>query len=411
MLQRLDLLEKTLSRIQLDLARRVSASGGDLGIETYLVGGAARDVLMGNTPVDMDFTVVGEYPNILNLLALNIGGDILSSSQFHTVKIDVEGLVIDVSMARKETYKDPGCLPSISIGVPIEADLLRRDFSINAIALSLNDQTWGKVIDPSGGTSDISIRKLKILHDASFADDPTRILRAVRYLVRLNCTLEFGTNILFQKGLKYLQRVSSDRIRSEFDRILAEMNISQILRESRDNGVLSAVHPALNINEQMYSVLNSPDYLLEPSNHVLYAALTFDSTESLRNDLGIRLNLTPKLKTVLNQVGEIKSLFQILSDPEIKPVEVWSRLRNFETAAIRGCSLSLSDIAVKKNLDFYLQDLYDIKPLLNGKDLIDMGVIAGPDVGYMLNALIKARLEGKLLSLKDEKEYILSMSI
>ena len=405
----MDILEKTLNRIQLDLARRISVSSHNLNIKTYLVGGSARDVLLGHVPVDLDFTVVSDDPNILKVLSSDIGGVILSSSQFHTVKMDVAGMVIDVSMARKETYKDPGCLPTISLGVPIEEDLFRRDFSINAIALSINNHDWGKIIDPGGGNSDIGIRSLKILHEASFIDDPTRILRAVRYLVRLNCSLEYRTDILFQEGLKYLQLVSPHRTRREFDRNLAEINISQILRESHDRGVLSSVHPSLNLNKQLYSALNSLDYLLRPSNDAIYAALTFDSTESLRNDLGNRLNLNSKLKTVLNQVGEIKSLFHIFSDTAIKPVEIWSRLKNFDISAIRGCSLSLSNTVVKKALDLYIQDLRDIKPMLNGKDLIDMGINPGPDVGDTLNSLTEARLEGKILSLKDEKEYILSL--
>ena len=238
----MDILEKTLNRIQLDLARRISVSSHNLNIKTYLVGGSARDVLLGHVPVDLDFTVVSDDPNILKVLSSDIGGVIVSSSQFHTVKMEVAGIVIDVSMARKETYKDPGCLPTISLNVPIEEDLFRRDFSINAIALSINNHDWGKIIDPGGGNSDIGIRSLKILHEASFIDDPTRILRAVRYLVRLNCSLEYRTDILFQEGLKYLQLVSPHRIRREFDRNLAEINISQILRESHDRGVLSSVH-------------------------------------------------------------------------------------------------------------------------------------------------------------------------
>ena len=111
----MDILEKTLNRIQLDLARKISVSSHNLNIKTYLVGGSARDVLLGHVPVDLDFTVVSDDPNILKVLSSDIGGVIVSSSQFHTVKMEVAGIVIDVSMARKETYKDPGCLPTISL--------------------------------------------------------------------------------------------------------------------------------------------------------------------------------------------------------------------------------------------------------------------------------------------------------
>ena len=167
-----DLLEERVSPDMLGAVRAVAVAAARLRLPLYLVGGTVRDILLSTAVSDLDLTVVGDGPDAVDRLAQRLDGRVLARSQFGTMKVDVAGTVIDLALARTESYSRPGALPEVTAG-GIDDDLTRRDFSINAMAVSLGDR-FGEVIDPFGGRSDLGARLIRVLHPRSFVDDATR---------------------------------------------------------------------------------------------------------------------------------------------------------------------------------------------------------------------------------------------
>lgn len=184
------------------------------GERAYLVGGAVRDLLLGADHPDLDVAVDGDAA----ALARRLGGEVITHERFATARADVDGARIDLATTRRETYERPGALPEVE-PAGIEEDLARRDFTVNAMAVALGDEA-SELIDPHGGLSDLRDGVLRVLHDRSFTDDPTRALRAARYGARLGLTLEPRTAGLLAGA--DLGTVSADRVQAELSRIAVE---------------------------------------------------------------------------------------------------------------------------------------------------------------------------------------------
>ncbi len=195
-------------RRALDLVREVA---GDKQCRPFLVGGPVRDLLLGRHAIDIDLTLEEGSSTLARALAKRIEGRVRSFPQFLTYKVTADGLPeIDIATARKERYRKPGALPTVTEG-KLKDDLLRRDFSINAIAMDL---TTGVLHDPADGESDLRDRLIRVLHNESFADDPTRIFRALRLAARLGFTIEPHTAALMRAAIDAgaLEHVSRERI-------------------------------------------------------------------------------------------------------------------------------------------------------------------------------------------------------
>lgn len=182
----------------------------------YLVGGAVRDELLGRTPKEYDFVVEGDAIAVARRAAERLGGDLTVHERFGTATIRTGDDSFDLTSARTETYAHPGALPTVTLGASIEQDLARRDFTINAIARTLD----GREIAFPGAHDDLRGGVLRVLHDRSFVDDPTRMLRLVRYAERLGFTAQPSTAALFDLDL--LKTVSQDRVNREIRLLLAE---------------------------------------------------------------------------------------------------------------------------------------------------------------------------------------------
>ncbi len=206
----------------------------------HLVGGPVRDLLLGRHSIDIDLTLEHEASTMARALAKRMDGRVRSFPQFLTYKITApEFPEIDVATARKERYRKPGALPAVTAG-RLKDDLIRRDFSINAIALDLLD---GKMHDPTGGAADIESRLVRVLHEKSFEDDPTRIFRAVRLAARLGFELEPHTAELMHQAIESdaLSTVSKERIWRELFLAMDEAEAPAILTELSHRGALLAL--------------------------------------------------------------------------------------------------------------------------------------------------------------------------
>ena len=385
------------------LLERASAAAASSHVKLYLAGGAVRDVLLGITPGNLDIVVVEPRAEFAEYLAEQVGGEVTSRSQFGTYKLLVDGDEIDVATARREEYLRPGALPIVE-AAGIEEDLGRRDFSINSMAVSLDQGSWGELLDFHGGQDDLGQRMVRVLHDGSFVDDATRILRALRYAVRLGFRIEAQTHRLLKRDLVHLDEISGDRVRHELERMLTESLASDVLRMADEEDVLSAIHPGLRFGRAV-GTSDSKDASAED---VVLAVLVYFSSDAKMGELGARLNMDSRWSRTVREVRAIKSASGRLAAQDVSRRELFALLRDLQPAVVRGCGAAMDDPAVKGSLELYLTELRDVRPSLNGDDLLALGVPEGPLVGELLDKILAGRLEGLLSTREDEETLVVN---
>ena len=234
-------------RRALELVREVAT---DENCRPFLVGGPVRDLLLGRSAFDLDFTLEENSSTFARALAKRISGRVKSFPQFLTYKITADQMPeIDIATARKEKYRKPGALPSVAPG-HLRDDLLRRDFSINAMALDVTDET---LHDPSNGARDLNDRLVRVLHDESFVDDPTRIYRAIRLACRLGLSIEPHTTALMRKALESgaMDSITRERIWHEIFLAMDEADAAAILSSLAREGALDALFGRRSVDEPM----------------------------------------------------------------------------------------------------------------------------------------------------------------
>ncbi len=400
-------LTAQLDPVSLRQLRLIAQAADSHGIQAHLVGGAVRDALLGIPVGDIDITVVGLTPEFAREVAGALEGEVVASSQFNTFALSTSGRRIDLAMARHETYAQPGALPAVVPGT-MRQDLARRDFAINAMAASITGSSFGDLLDPFDGKSDLKLRLVRVLRESSFKDDATRILRAARYAVRLGFTLESETERLIERGTPFLDTISPARIRDEFARVLHESRAVGILELLHRLGALPAIHPALKLKEQTLNALRRAEQLsFEDKPALLLSILAYGMDASERKTFTERLGMDARWAKVVRDTG----LAQVRAEhiPSIDALsrsEIYMRLRKLDESAILGCALSEDDSPAAQHFNLYLDELRHIKPILNGADLLTLGVPQGPRIGELLHILLTARLDQNLKTREDEINFV-----
>ena len=398
------LLEASLSSEKLALLRSAGGIARDEGAPMYLVGGAVRDLLLGRPVEDLDLVVVGDAETMASIVAKRLSGQVVSRSQFSTARVRVDGESLDLVTARSESYSRPGALPQIAHGT-IEEDLARRDFSINAMAVPLHLEAKSGPLDPFNGEEDLRRGLVRVLHDGSFADDATRIMRAVRYEQRLGFRLEERTESLLTANLPMLDTISGDRLLREVQRWLSEARAPDILLRADELGVMAAIHPPLSgSGESVRSAVERSKGRVESP--VWLGVLAYALTTPEGEGLIARLRLPTRWARVARDAIALRERLPMLSDEDIPPVRLYDALAHLEPAAVQACALTAAQETARANLTLFLEKLRGLKPKLGGRDLIEMGVPQGPAVGEMLKLLNRARLEGKLSGREEEEALV-----
>ncbi len=217
---------------------------GEIGdVNAYLVGGTVRDLILERCTSDIDIVVEGDAISVAETVKTQWNGEIQIHHQFGTATVTTGNPTypkIDFVTARRETYQQPATLPKVEKGT-LTDDLRRRDFSINALAMRINSDDFGNVIDITGGSEDLKTGKIRALHSGSYIDDPTRIFRAFRYAGRYNFGISETDFDLIREALPLISDLSGERIRNELDRILLEDNATEIVRSLSDFGIFKAI--------------------------------------------------------------------------------------------------------------------------------------------------------------------------
>ena len=382
----------------------------------YLVGGSVRDSLLGLPVKDLDLVVDGPAPAISERLANQLGGRAIIHSRFGTASVIWEtpaGSRVDLVTARREVYPRPGSLPQVFPGT-IYDDLARRDFSVNAMALPLSGGETG-LLSPGGGLADLKDGLIRSLHPASFVDDPTRLLRAVRYEQRLGFRLERDTESRLREGVAQgcLYTVSGDRLRHELRRILAETQPGPPLLRAAELGILAGIHPALGYDDCLQRWAESgPEIIAETglSRHcgelTWLAVLAYPLTAGDGEGLIGRLNMPKAWAAVVRDTIGLRERDVAVADYALLPSQLCGRLEGFSPAAVAVVAGLTDSATASQALRRYLVDLRHIVPALKGQDLLAMGVPPGPPVGKVLAQLRAARQDGQIHSAAGERQWV-----
>jgi tRNA nucleotidyltransferase (CCA-adding enzyme) len=397
------LLEQHLTSSDLALVRALGQAAHETGARLYLVGGSVRDCILGLPLVDLDLTAEAESAALAEVLTRVVGGRVSAHSQFGTLKLELRGRTVDLATARREGYVRPGALPTVSAGT-IHDDLTRRDFSINSMAIALWPSDWGLLLDPMLGRTDLSLGTIRVLHEASFRDDATRILRAIRYAGRLSFRIERQTLRWLRRDLNYLDTISPPRIQREMERALEEPDPAATLLRTHRMGALKAIHPALGAPEVARALRTAHRRVLEPLS--LLGVLTYHADPQESEAVIDRLALTVRQRRVVQHVQELKAAEPSLAGPGLLPHQVVERLERRLLPAISTVAVLATSPAVRSRLHRYLHAWRHIKPVLKGDELQRLGVSQGHRVGQLLRELRNARLDGRIRSRRAEIAYI-----
>lgn len=387
------------------LAGELAAAKGQ---KLYLVGGVVRDLFLGRPNLDLDLVVEGDAPALARQLAKVRGGEVVAHPRFGTATFRQGEFCLDIVTARSETYAEPGALPVVKPGT-IKDDLLRRDFSINAMAVSLEPTKFGELVDPYGGKSDLDRHLVRVLHQRSFKDDPTRIWRAIRYEQRLGFRLEFDTEVLLRRDVAMMWRVSRDRLRHELERVLGEKYPEKSLYRAERVGALQQLMLSLKADNwllQRFSQARLASGASRPEINLYMVLLVWRLDEEELRMFAERLNFGGEAARVLKDIPGLKQALSDLEVGELKPSGIYHLLEHHRLRAIQAATLAVDSPLARQRLELYLSKLRLVAPSLTGDDLTKMGVPQGRRLGWMLRSLKDARLDGTVKTRRRERELV-----
>lgn len=356
----------------------------------YLVGGAVRDLLRGGRPLDLDLVVDGDPV----ALTSRLGGDAKLHDRFGTSTVKLDGFTVDIARTRAETYPRPGALPDVE-PAGLDQDLQRRDFTVNAIAIGLGQPGPGELHAPDAALDDLERRLLRVLHDRSFEDDPTRMLRLARYASRLGFSAEPHTRDLLGAavGGRALDTVSGPRIGAELRLLAKEPDPVAALRCAGDLGLASAIHPRFGITDPALArrALDLlPDDARRDRLAIALAASGIPGDELVELLDGLAFAAADRdaiVAAATRAPGLAASLSEARMPSEIARVASGAEP---ELMALAGA------LGPERQAKKWLNDLSRVRLEIDGDDLLAAGVPQGPQIGRGLRAALGARLDGRV---------------
>jgi tRNA nucleotidyltransferase (CCA-adding enzyme) len=399
--------------------------GDGLGYSVYAVGGFVRDLLLRVENFDVDIVVEGDGIRFAEEFEKKFPCRIRTHRKFGTaIILFPDGLKVDVATARWEVYDSPAALPTVE-SASIKMDLYRRDFTVNTLAIQLNPKAFGELIDFFGGVKDIKEKMIRVLHNLSFVEDPTRVFRAIRFEQRFGFQIGKHTQNLMRNAVKvgFLERLSGGRVLSELILILQEGDPLPALKRMRDFNLLHFLHPSLKFDEQaeilceqIHHVISWFDLLFLEQRYerwfIYFYGLMDFLKEGEMEELCQRLAMNDKLKKRVKE-GKIQAdqvLLQIFSwintDRRPKRSEIYDVLDPLSIESKLFMMAKTTQVTTRRYISLYFTQLKDTKPFLRGTDLIQMGMKSGPSIKKALSGLLKARLDEQVLTRQDEMEYI-----
>jgi len=435
------LLEESTPAPLLTLIHEIGAEAAKVGYAIYFVGGLVRDLLLGHSIVDVDLVVEGAAIELAHTMAAAYGGEIRSHRRFGTAKWllpdDIWDVIrarrqydgdwrqgaghdtphkdrnklphfIDLVTARTEFYEHPTALPMVSRS-SIKQDLHRRDFTINTLAIRLDPQRWGEMLDFYGGRADLEDGVIRVLHSLSFVDDPTRILRAARFEARLGFRIHERSEALIAEAIPLLDRVTGERIRHEFDLIFQEAAPQAVLDRLQMMGALRQIHPDLTSDSWLAARLSLLIEAFDPGiwdldddlNDFYWALLLYRLGHHAIEQVRKRLKLSSRLRDLLKSQGAARKVLADFCADE-KAGAITTRLDALPLQGLALLWLATDSSQDQQLLEHYAREWRYVQPELNGDDLRQLGFKPGPIFRDILTALKEARIDGDTANRADE---------
>ncbi len=428
-------LKESLAPSQLELIQCVAEQATALGSPLYIVGGFVRDLLLGRPNFDLDLVVEGDAPSLARILEEKYGGKVTVHSRFSTAKWFLHGSKIatlktfgkvepqgpaldflDLASSRSEIYKHPASLPTVKVG-SIEDDIKRRDFTINTLAIRVDGPLFGELRDDFGGAADAKKGIVRVLHERSFLDDPTRMFRAARYEQRLGFKIDAGTIALIPEARSLIDELSAQRIRHELDLILEEPKAAAILGRLAELDLLTPIHAALPWDEFINQRIQASELAEIPNrsrsdvevgqndNRLMgWLLWLLGLNEKQIQSLNIRLHFTSHyLKAFLAASKLMVNLGKLI---EWKPSKCVEYLDEMPYAAIQAVYLATPDGDFRLLLEKYIKEWRNIQPRTTGSDLKKLGLQSGPDYQTILRELRNAWLDREIIDELGEKRRL-----
>jgi tRNA nucleotidyltransferase (CCA-adding enzyme) len=424
-------LEAALPPARVALLRAVAAQAQGQHAPVYVVGGFVRDLLLDRPGLDYDVVVEGDAIALARALVGAYGGSLVSHARFGTAKWTISAIrealarqinggtvtaeelpdSLDLISARSEFYERPTALPTVERG-SIKLDLHRRDFTINTLALRLDGSHYGELFDYWGGLADLRRGAIRVLHSLSFIDDPTRLLRAVRFEQRFGFHIEKRTLELIAEGLDLLRQVSGDRLRHELNLILAEERAPAMIARLHALGILAAIHPDLppalvdNFMEKPPEAWSFPDHFgnLPAELVIAYLVWLAPLNPGQMQSIAARLRLPGDLCSAMVALAELRIDLADLAG--LKPSQLVARLEGTPVAALYALFLCCQGSPEADCLAEYLGRWMRVRPSLTGDDLIQLGVTPGPAYRTILQKIRAAWLDGEITSESEERQLL-----
>jgi tRNA nucleotidyltransferase (CCA-adding enzyme) len=388
-----------------------------LGYQAYLVGGSVRDLLLRKNNLDIDLVIEGDGVLFAQAFGEQLHAKVKPHHAFGTAQIIHNDLRIDVATARTEYYESPAALPKVETS-SIKKDLYRRDFTINTLAIKLSPPDFGLLFDFFGAQRDLKEKTIRVLHNLSLVEDPTRAFRAIRFSERFGFRLSRHTATLIKSALDMhlFDRLSGPRLYYELLQALLETNPLLTLKKLSDYGLLKVIHRDLTFDKKLESGLSSMSetiawynllYLDEKADQgLLYLMVLFAGlSASGRDEALARLSAPPKTRTLIQQ-GIPGALEILQSLPSKDTAALYHLLESMELEVILLAMSTARHESRKKDISHFLIELKKVRPLLKGSDLGALGIPQGPVYSEIFRALLDGRLRGSLKTEADEKEFI-----
>lgn len=401
--------ERLVQRVNAHEQQQLREAGevaAQLGCRVFAAGGSVRDVILARPIVDWDLVVEGDGLSYAEALARRWNGRAVCHERFLTAYVRLrDGTSVDVATAREETYRRPGALPEVT-PTSIEQDLWRRDFSVNAIAVALNDTEFGRTVDPTGGLQDIEQRRIRALHSASFWDDATRIVRAIGFEQRLGFRIEPETESWLRRATRggALRTVSSERLGEALLPLLENGIGPSVLKRAHELGAVKALGAQrLFSKATLRALARVPGSLaaLGEASCPTYRAVACLATMLLQQiasaDLIVeRLHLTRQIGRELRSAERFIGLYPNGLRPARRPGDLWYQLHEASFGGIVGLWLASDDAEAKQALQRFWLELRHEKLDIAAGDLRASGHRPGPHFGAALRGAMRAKLNDGL---------------
>ncbi len=414
-------MKERLPKRILKLLRHVGEVAGEFGFSAYVVGGFVRDLFLYRHNEDIDIVIEGNGIEFAKRFAKLYGARINAYEKFGTaIIIFADGFKIDVASARMEYYNAPAALPTVEMS-SIKMDLFRRDFTVNTLSVALNSATFGHLIDFFGAQRDLKEKVIRILHNLSFVEDPTRVFRAIRFEQRFGFTIGKLTSGLIENAVRmnFFKRLSGRRVFSELCHILKEENPTPYLIRLNEYNLLKVVDPSFVLNQKLIFYFNSAqkvlswfDLLFTEESYmkwtVYFMIMLRHKDKNKSEEICRRLELAPRYTKIFikERLFAEECLNRLHRNMPNKVSDIYRELKDLKIEMLLYIMSITTHQHLIKNISSYVTDLRNAKLSVCGKDIQALGLPPSPVYGKILSAVMDAKLNGLVKSDDDEMDLL-----